>query len=303
MSRTEKLTGSSRKKTAPTVALPTAKNTPPQRLEQYHVLLYGVKGIGKTSLAACFPKSLVFQFEEGRFNLPIYQIPGPCNQCRGRGCKDCDHTGREPRLTWERFLGYVDLLVEQRAKRQWDTIVIDSLDMAVEAAERYICQPKGLLSATEARDYGFTWREVREELDTQLTELRLSGYGLLLVSHAKLRDVELKVGGNLTQIMPTVQQTVLDNYVRPKVDVVIYYGYHGRQRILTTTGTEQLLASCGPAGHFRTEDGRPIPAFLAGDSPEEAYKRLLLAWENKLPEKYVIPADQLDFGQRQPDDK
>ena len=55
------------------LTLPTEKSKPSSRLGDYTWLIYGAKKIGKTSLVAQFPETLILSFEPGTKALEVFQ--------------------------------------------------------------------------------------------------------------------------------------------------------------------------------------------------------------------------------------
>jgi len=275
----QKLKGSSPKKNlrgAPateesvSVSLPGKDNDPPKALGSYALCIFGEKGIGKTSLAAQFPDSLVFQWEPGRKNLKIRQVP------------DLSH-GETP-LTWQRYKAYLKLLI--KGKHGYKTIVMDTIDRVYEACLQQVCLERGIKHPNDANDYGATWGAVKKEFEVWMNVILENGMTPIFVSHARVQTFQARTGEPFDLVVPTCQG-VAWNYMKAACDLALYYGYSGTERIFSIRGSDRLWAACGLEDHFQTPDGEPITTFHAGDSAKDSYQRLCSAFANKLLDREV----------------
>ena len=129
-------------------------------------VLYGVEGIGKTTLAAQFPTPLFLDTEDGTKQLEVDRV----------ACQD-----------WPSLRGAVaELAVE---KHGYQTIVIDSIDWAERALVEFVCKQDGKKSI---EDYGFGkgYTVVAEHMGRfveGLDNLHRAGLHVLLVAHAKVQ--------------------------------------------------------------------------------------------------------------------
>jgi hypothetical protein len=129
-------------------------------------VLYGVEGIGKTTLAAQFPVPLFLDTEDGTKQLEVDRV----------SCPD-----------WASLRGAVaELAVEQHG---YQTIVIDSIDWAERMLIEFSCKQDGKKSI---EDYGFGkgYTVVAEHMGRfveGLDNLHRAGLHVLLVAHAKVQ--------------------------------------------------------------------------------------------------------------------
>lgn len=129
-------------------------------------VLYGVEGIGKTTLAAQFPKPLFLDTEDGTRQLEVDRV----------SCPD-----------WRTLQGAVAELAVEPAGYQ--TIVIDSIDWAERSLVEFVCKKDGKSSI---EDYGFGkgYTVVAEHMSRfveSLDNLHRAGLHVLLVAHAKVQ--------------------------------------------------------------------------------------------------------------------
>lgn len=129
-------------------------------------VLYGVEGIGKSTLSAQFPAPLFLDTEDGTRQLEVDRV----------SCPD-----------WASLRGAVaELAVE---KHGYQTIVIDSIDWAERQLIEFVCKKDGKSSI---EDYGFGkgYTVVAEHMSRfveSLDNLHRAGLHVLLVAHAKVQ--------------------------------------------------------------------------------------------------------------------
>lgn len=260
-------TPSPRTRSAP-VSLPSGFNKPSADFHDYYCAIYGEKGVGKSSLVAQFQrgkrKALLSMWERYRKNLPVLQIP-----------KD-----GEPALDWERFEAYVDKIIDNG---DIGTIGIDTIDRAYKAAAMHHCKRVGLSSPLGVEDYGKTWEKCSDVFAGTLSRLAENDIKFVFVSHAKLKMNKTAIG-SVEQVIPSCWNQPWE-YVKECCDFVFYYGYRHREHVLQIRGDSNVVyTACGVDDHFmHPKSGLPLEQIPMGTNPKEAYKNLMLAWENKLP--------------------
>ena len=90
----------------------------------YSVLFYGEPKSGKTSIASKFPRTLLLAFEKG-YNALAGVKPQPIN-------------------SWGEFLKVLKQLKDPRAKDIYETIIIDTADIAYNYCEKFVCSNNGV---------------------------------------------------------------------------------------------------------------------------------------------------------------
>ena len=251
------------------LSLPTKPNEPPTNLFDYGLFIYGEKGIGKTSLAAQFPDALVFQWEPRRRNVRVLQVPEP----------------GQDELNWESFLQYQELALGEKKIK---TIVIDTIDRAYDACLDYVCQSRGVTHPNELNDYGQTWALVKKEFEDAMNRFLFSDKAVVWISHARYRVVPGRLGVEVEQLVPTCKPAAWA-YVRAVCDFAFAYTWFEYQRVLYVRGGELIWTGCGTNEHFLQPSkkgverpGEPYNAIPMGNSPQESYKNLLNAFQNKV---------------------
>lgn len=248
------------------VSLPEKANVPPHSLDQVILLIYGEKGVGKSSLASKFPNSLLLQFEPGRRNLKIPMLPKP----------------NEPPLDWERLQAYLPLLIDKGVRPIFDTV-----DRVYDACFQHICRKKNITDPNDLNDYGQTWRLIRDTFENFCNEFLFAGLPPIFISHARFRAIPTKSGSEAEQCIPTCKPAAWE-YLRAVADFAWYYGYESRKRVLWVRGNEWIWTGCGLDDVFlqpakaKYRPNQPLNYIPMGKTPDEAYKNLKASFDNKI---------------------
>lgn len=159
-------------------------------LRGYSVFFYGEPKSGKTTIATKFPRHLLLAFEKG-YNA----IPGAMAQ---------------PINTWAEFKKVLRQLKDEKVKEQFETIIIDTADIAYDLCEKYICdnakRPDGGFGVDSVADigYGKGYTMVAKEFDECLRSIIQMDYGLVLISHAMDKTFKDETNTEYNQIVPTL---------------------------------------------------------------------------------------------------
>lgn len=178
----------------------------------YTVFLYGQPKSGKTTTATKFPRHLLLAFEKG-YNA----IPGAMAQ---------------PINSWAEFKRVLRQLKDDKVKEMYETIIIDTVDIAYNYCEKYICSnaPRGdgAFGVDSIGDipYGKGYTQLAQEFDESLRTIAQLDYGLVMISHATDKVFKDEAGAEYNRIVPTLDKRA-KNIVSRMVDL---YGY---SRIVT----------------------------------------------------------------------
>lgn len=193
-------------------------------LKGKYVLVYGAPKIGKTSFAAEFKKNLLCAFEIG-FNA----INGIYAQ---------------PIQKWSDFKLVLRQLDKPAAKEKFDTITIDTVSIAYDLCEQYVCAQNGVQNISEI-PWGRGWGLVKAEFESCLRNITMLGYGLILIAHQEKR-VETIDGSEIEFYAPALNKRCYEICNR-LVDVIGYIGAEwdkdgNCERYLYTRQTPRILA-------------------------------------------------------------
>ena len=283
--------------------LPTKLNNPPSDLADSVIVIYGRKGIGKTSLASRIKrkkKTLVLMLERGRRNLRIYQ--------------------KHPKSLTE-VLGYVELFNDSP---DYDTLAIDTADVLHKLCTEHVCAEFGYESIKSCpdRERPTLYTEISSLFSTVFALVQDSGKGLVVVSHEQARELENRkirdmkshlrdgkkgedfdeddeeeeesaeekiVDTKFERIQPSCSPAAFRE-VEQIANFVFYYGYVGRQRTITVRDPGDMVwVSSGDDEHFLDPDGEPINTFAVRNNPDLAYEDLLAAFNNELRDINYVP--------------
>lgn len=154
-------------------------------LKGYSVFFYGTPKSGKTTTACMFPKHLLLAFEKGYSTIPG-AMALPIN-------------------SWAEFRSALVDMREEETKAAYDTIIIDTVDIAYSYCETYICNREGVSSVGEI-PYGGGYGKVEDEFDTCIRKIIQLGYGLVLISHSTDRTEKDTDGTEYLKMMPTLDK-------------------------------------------------------------------------------------------------
>lgn len=157
--------------------------------------------IGKTSLIASFPKSLIFSFEPGTNALDgIYKINI---------------------TSWKDFKLAVKQLANDKVKEKFQFLGIDTVDIAYDLCEQYICSTNGVQAIGDI-PYGGGWAKLKKEFSKIFRDIAMMGYGIIFISHAQEKTIK-ENGEEYSRIIPACP-SIAAGIVNKLVDFIIYIG-------------------------------------------------------------------------------
>lgn len=133
----------------------------------WRMLVYGVEGIGKTTLAASTPAPIFLGAEDGSGHLDVPRFPSPAD--------------------WGDMKAAVDVLLKE--KHDFRTLVLDTVDWAEPLLWDFICS-RDKKASIEDYGYGKGYQAAIDEWRVFLTQLeRLRGVGInvMLLGHSQLK--------------------------------------------------------------------------------------------------------------------
>lgn len=207
-------------------------------------MIYGLAGAGKSVLASKLKRPIFIDLEGGLNYI------------------DCVRT---PQVTdIETFYSYLIELYHQGEKeRQYDTIVIDSVDWLVrKIVETAAGINKNNLSETLNRSNGgygngkqVLENHIRTKLLPTLVTLNKQGYGICLVAHAERKDMMDADGVDIERITPKIDVNTMNVFVE-WCDNVFYLKHSGGERVLVLEGDDNVLAKnrLGLTGEMSLKD-------------------------------------------------
>jgi len=171
-----------------------------RNMQGYSVFFYGEPKSGKTTIASRFPHHLILAFEKG-----YSAIPGAMAQ---------------PMNTWGEFKKVLTQLKNPDVMKTYETIIIDTADIAWDYAEKFICANNSVDSIGDM-PYGQGYAALAKEYDESLRRIVQLGYGLVLISHSQDKTFTDQEGKEYQMIVPTLTKRPL-NIVSRLCDIIGY---------------------------------------------------------------------------------
>ena len=173
----------------------------------YSVFLYGGWKTGKTTTAVKFPKHLLLAFEKG-----YLAIPGAMAQ---------------PIFSWSEFRQSLRQLKDSEMKEKFETIIVDTADIAYDYCTKYICanykRADGGTGVDSLSDipFGKGYGIVEKEFDECLRQIVQLGYGLVVISHETDKTFKNENGTEFNKIVPTLDKRA-NNVLARMCDIIGY---------------------------------------------------------------------------------
>lgn len=167
-----------------------------------YMLLYSKPKVGKTSFAAQIEKNLILATELGTNAI--------------------DNLSVVPILKWTDVKGVLKQLRDSRARELYNTITFDTITIAADLVEKYICQREGVESIRDV-PYGQGWKMVAKELQETLREITMLGFGLILICHSKEKASNYtdEDGNPISSVEPDLSKNVY-TVVNAICDLIAY---------------------------------------------------------------------------------
>ena len=164
------------------------------------VCIYSLPKVGKTSMACQFPKNLLCAFEKG-YNAIA-------------GVKPVDIT------KWSDFKLVLRQLEKPEARDLFDTVTIDTIGIAWEMCEQFICAQNGVQKIADI-PWGGGYSACKKEFESCLRKITQLGYGLVIIAHVDKR-VEKRADDDEVEILgPAIPKRAYE-IVNQLVDIIGY---------------------------------------------------------------------------------
>lgn len=250
------------------VKLPTEYAEAGGELNDFSILIHGVKKIGKTSLALQGGRVLVLQFD-------------PPQRAYRRLEVVCD--------SWRTFQSALKQLkaLADRGKFPYDRVVIDRADMWYKYCEYYVMEKLAIKKMSE-EPFGGAWAEAEKTFTDAVDQVLRLPCGKWFLCHSVHEGEENRHGEEIIKLKPNLSKRA-DAVLNGKCDAWFAYTFEGKKRALVVKGDERTGAGHRIDGHFRTPDGQAIDLVSMGTSAEKGYANLLAAFNNE--QKDVNPLE------------
>ena len=182
--------------------LPTEKNKPVRDISKLRTLIYGPPKIGKSTLATQNPGALVLDTDNN-----------------GTEFLECFRVKISTWMDLKLALG--ELKKERDAgNERFNTIVIDTVDMAYQLCRQHVCAENGVNHESEDKSFGRIWDLVKAEWMKMIAFANSLGVGITMISHSVQKEV--KIDGVKRTITTLSMSDKPGRMVTALADVIIY---------------------------------------------------------------------------------
>lgn len=191
------------------------------------LLIYGQPKTGKSTFGSQLPRSLFLNFEQGTNALA--------------GIRSV------PILRWSDFKKVLSQLRKPQAREMYDTIVVDTVSIAWQLCEKYICQRENVDNIASIV-WGQGWGMLQSEFSECWREITLLGFGILFIAHSKDKTTEMRdeEGNEITAVAPDLPNRCY-TIINSIVDIIGYLQVQMNkdgtsERFLYTRSTPTIFA-------------------------------------------------------------
>ena len=164
------------------------------------VCIYSLPKVGKTSLACQFPKNLLLAFERG------YNAIG--------GARPVDIT------KWSDFKLVLRQLEKPEARQMYDTVTIDTVGLAWDMCEQFVCAQNGVQKIADI-PWGGGYSACKKEFESCLRKITQLGFGLVVIAHVEKRTEKRADDSEVEILGPAIPKRAYE-IVNQLVDIIGY---------------------------------------------------------------------------------
>lgn len=156
----------------------------------------------KTTAATQFPDSLLLAFEKGY------------NAIGGVIAQDI--------TKWSEYKLVIRQLAKPEVQKRFQTIIIDTVSIAWDLCEQYICSQNGVQKISDI-SWGGGYTACKKEFETSLRQITQLGYGVVLIAHSASRIEKTAEGNEIEIISPDLPRRAAE-ICNGIVDIIGYIG-------------------------------------------------------------------------------
>lgn len=158
-------------------------------LSGYITFIYGPAKVGKTTFGSKMPGHLILAFERGYNALPGVMI--------------------QDVTTWGEMKQIVRELKKPEVKEVYKSIIIDTVDVAADSCQKYICNQLGIENIGDGGWSTNGWAKYKKEFEDIFRTLTQLGYAVVFISHDKEKTIKLQGQPEYQQISSTMQSSAM----------------------------------------------------------------------------------------------
>lgn len=145
---------------------------------------------------------------------------------------------------WVEFKALLKQLEKDEIKQKFKTVTIDTVSLAYDLCTQYICSQNNVKTLGDIA-YGKGYALVKDEFTNALRQISMLGYGIVLITHAKVKNVKIDDDTTVEIASPNIPDRAQD-VVNALVDIIGYidvsYENGTAVRTLITRGTPNIVA-------------------------------------------------------------
>ena len=252
---------------------PEEYNLPPENFQDYILCIYGMKSVGKSTIASESDDAFTLMSEPMRRGLSIRM-----NQLKTHTAEEILEGASDTYLQIRNTMD--DILADQTIR----TLVFDSIDLFYDMVVHHVSAKNNVTAPGKAgKSSADVWIEIRNEFKSFMDTLQETRLGVILLSHSKEREIEGLDGAPISLVGPSCAPACL-TYIKQAVDYGFFYGFNAVDKSRTMVirdPTNTVWTGCGPANRFLQPNGKPLYRLQMPDEPGAGYKTLIEAFNNK----------------------
>lgn len=126
----------------------------------------------------------------------------------------------QPVNSWSEFRQVLRQLKDDRAKQMFETIIVDTADIAYDYCTKYICANNNADTVSDI-PFGKGYGLIEKEFDECLRQIVQMGYGLVVISHESDKTFTDENGKQFNKIVPTLDKRA-NNVLARMCDIIMY---------------------------------------------------------------------------------
>lgn len=142
-------------------------------------------------------------------------------------------------------------LKKPEVQQTFKTIIVDTIDLAADFCQKYICDQLGIESIGEGGWTNNGWSRYKKEFEDVFRTITQLGYAVIFISHAKETTNKRKDGTEYTQIKPSLQSSA--SAIVENMSDIIGYAHqdkiNGENKVVLTLRDPNDEITCG--GRFK----------------------------------------------------
>ena len=122
--------------------------------------------------------------------------------------------------SWSEMKMILRELKKPEVQNIYKCIVIDTIDIAAAACEKYVCSQNGVDTLGDLA-WGKGWSLVKKEIEETFRAITQMGYALFFISHAKDKIFKKENGTEYNQVIPTLSASY-NEIIKDMADIYAY---------------------------------------------------------------------------------